>query len=210
VFFLELPGCRLSEDEAMPISDSFRAAKKPRKKFVESQRSNSGTTTEEDSFRRTAQDVEEGGGVMFDKVLVVEDSKFNRKMMGKILSSYAKKIVMAEDGVEGVAAVRESMANKEAHFDIIFMDSLMPNMNEIDATKCILRELKFPNPIVAITGNMLPDDVKEFEDAGALTVLGKPLQLDRLNDVLRGIHMRKGGSGGRSEAAGRRALPLLN
>ena len=140
-------------------------------------------------------DLEEGvveeDVIMFEKVLVVEDSKLNRKMMKKTLMSYAKEIVMAEDGVEGVAAVRDCIAQQAAHFDVIFMDSLMPNMNGIDASKVILRELNFPNPIIAITGNMLPDDVKEFEEAGALTVLGKPLQLDKLDEVLNGIHLSK-------------------
>jgi CheY-like chemotaxis protein len=124
---------------------------------------------------------------MFGKVLVVEDSKFNRKMMAKVLSPYAREIVMAEDGVEAVAAVRESMAKEEPHYDVIFMDSLMPNMNGIDATKIILKELKFPNAIIAVTGNMLPEDVREFEDAGVLAVLGKPLELNKLDEVLKRV-----------------------
>jgi CheY-like chemotaxis protein len=123
---------------------------------------------------------------IFDKVLVVEDSKFNRKMMTKALTSYAKEIVLAEDGVEAVTAVRGCITNEESLFDVIFMDSLMPNMNGIDATKIILRELKFPNPIIAITGNMLPEDVKEFKDVGVFSVLGKPLELDKLDAVLKG------------------------
>ena len=124
---------------------------------------------------------------MFEKVLVVEDSKFNRKMMAKALSSYAKEVVMAEDGVEAVAAVRKNVANgEEPLYDVIFMDSLMPNMNGIDATKISLRELKFPNPVIAVTGNMLPEDVKEFQDAGVFTVLGKPLELEKLDEVLKG------------------------
>jgi CheY-like chemotaxis protein len=66
------------------------------------------------------------------------------------------------------------------------MDSLMPNMNGIDATRIIIKELKFPNPVIAVTGNMLPEDVRDFESAGVLTVLGKPLELDKLSDILRG------------------------
>lgn len=124
--------------------------------------------------------------LLFSKVLVVEDSKLNRKMMGKILSAYSEEIVMAEDGAEGVTAVKHCMEQGEPPFDVIFMDSLMPNMNGIDATKVILKELKFPNPIVAVTGNMVPDDVRAFKAAGALAVLGKPLELDKLNEVLNG------------------------
>jgi signal transduction histidine kinase/CheY-like chemotaxis protein len=123
---------------------------------------------------------------MFAKVLVVEDSKFNRKMMKKALARYATDICMAEDGVEAVEAVQRCIENNEPPYDVIFMDSLMPNMNGIDATKIIIKELNFPNPIIAVTGNMLPEDVKDFESAGVLTVLGKPLELERLHDVLHG------------------------
>jgi signal transduction histidine kinase/CheY-like chemotaxis protein len=123
---------------------------------------------------------------MFSKVLVTEDSKFNRKMMNKALDKYATEIVMAEDGIEAVEAVRQCMARQEQPFDIIFMDSLMPNMNGIEATTIIIKELNFPNPVIAVTGNMLPEDVKAFENAGVLTVLGKPLDLDKLDEVIRG------------------------
>jgi two-component system sensor histidine kinase/response regulator len=117
---------------------------------------------------------------------VVEDSKFNRKMMKKALARYATDICMAEDGVEAVEAVQRCIENNEPPYDVIFMDSLMPNMNGIDATKIIIKELNFPNPVIAVTGNMLPEDVKDFESAGVLTVLGKPLELERLHDVLHG------------------------
>lgn len=123
---------------------------------------------------------------LFRKVLVVEDSKFNLKMMKKLLTAYADEVVCAEDGEEGVAAVRRCSGTDDDVFDVIFMDSLMPNMNGITATKIIIGELKFPNPIIAVTGNMLPEDVQEFEDAGVLTVLGKPLELDKLAEVLIG------------------------
>ena len=121
----------------------------------------------------------------FENVLVVEDSKLNQKMMIKALSKHAKNIVLAGDGVVAVNTVRESLTRNAVPFDVIFMDSFMPNMNGIDATKIILRELKFPNPIIAVTGNMLPEDVQEFKDAGAWDVLGKPLMLDELAKVLK-------------------------
>jgi CheY-like chemotaxis protein len=60
-------------------------------------------------------------------------------------------------------------------------------MNGIDATKVILQELKFRNPIIAVTGNMLPEDVKDFESAGVRIVLGKPLDLGQFHEVLQGM-----------------------
>jgi CheY-like chemotaxis protein len=125
----------------------------------------------------------------FTKVLVVEDSKFNQKMMSKALDKYATRIVLADDGVQAVDAVRRCVENQEQPFDLIFMDSLMPNMNGIDATAIIIKELNYQNPVIAITGNMLPEDVKAFENAGVLTVLGKPLNLDTLHDVLKGMFL---------------------
>jgi CheY-like chemotaxis protein len=140
-----------------------------------------------DGPRLILKDVVKNAECFFTKVLVVEDSKFNQKMMSKALDKYATRIVLADDGVQAVDAVRRCVENQEQPFDLIFMDSLMPNMNGIDATAIIIKELNYQNPVIAITGNMLPEDVKAFENAGVLTVLGKPLNLDTLHDVLKGM-----------------------
>ena len=93
---------------------------------------------------------------IFDKFLIVDDSKLNRRMMEKILSPFANSISVAEDGAQAVEIVKENMNSTDRMFDVIFMDSLMPNMNGIEATKIILGELKYQAPVIAVTGKHAP------------------------------------------------------
>jgi CheY-like chemotaxis protein len=38
--------------------------------------------------------------------------------------------------------------------------------------------------IIAVTGNILPEDVREYADAGANDVLIKPLKIEKLEETL--------------------------
>lgn len=64
----------------------------------------------------------------------------------------------------------------------------MPNMRGTEATKNI-RELGYCGVIIGITGNALPEDVREFMDHGADGVVPKPFDMEvfkkRLQDCLR-------------------------
>ena len=181
VFFIEIDGVQRSKVETVDVSNRKQLRSEPCKKDDEDSDIDSATFNE---------DLKKSGIVdeddFFDKILIVEDSKFNRKMMTKALATCADNIVVVEDGLQAVQAVRDCLDNNIRHFDIIFMDNLMPNMNGIEATEIILHDLHFPNPIIAVTGNMLPDDVEDFMQAGVFAVLAKPLDLDKLGEVLRG------------------------
>lgn len=60
-------------------------------------------------------------------------------------------------------------------FDLILMDMHMPNMDGIEATKEIqLREQWKEIPIIAITANVLPQDIALCYSAGMDDHLGKP------------------------------------
>lgn len=61
----------------------------------------------------------------------------------------------------------------------------MPNMGGIEACKYI-RELGYLGLILAISGNVIPEDIHEFLDAGADYFIGKPFKLDQLQSVLSG------------------------
>jgi CheY-like chemotaxis protein len=69
---------------------------------------------------------------------------------------------------------------------IIFMDSSMPVMNGLEATTS-LRHLGYVGPIIGVTGNMMQEDVDLFLAAGANEVIGKPLKLEKLQELIFGI-----------------------
>jgi len=73
-------------------------------------------------------------------------------------------------------------------YDIVLMDLQMPLMGGLEATRFIraLPELQDKRlPIIAMTANVFKDDIDACIDAGMDDHLGKPLDIDRVLDVLK-------------------------
>ena len=104
--------------------------------------------------------------------LVVDDVATSRKMLSMLLKAHGVICQGAGDGLECLEAVR--ISDNINHFDIIFMDNTMPKMNGVEATRR-LREMKFSNMIVGVTGNSMDEDLLEFSNCGADLVLTKPM-----------------------------------
>jgi len=105
------------------------------------------------------------------RVLIVDDSATVRQHLAHVIDSdpVLKVVGMAKDGEEGVklAVLKRP--------DIITMDIHMPRMDGYEATRRIMEEC--PVPIVIVTSNWEPEDVKNsFRaiEAGALAALEKP------------------------------------
>ena len=56
----------------------------------------------------------------------------------------------------------------------------------MEATK-LLRKGGYKNLVVGVTGNVLDDDVGEYQAAGADIVLGKPVRMNALSAILRHV-----------------------
>jgi two-component system, sensor histidine kinase len=89
-------------------------------------------------------------------VLIVDDSRLNRKMLQKCLRADGHTCFEAEDGLEAIAMVKERVSHANGGcgrpFDAILMDFVMPNMDGPTATKEI-RALGYTAPIFGVTGN---------------------------------------------------------
>ena len=90
------------------------------------------------------------------EVLVVDDSRLNRKMLLKCLQADGHICFEAADGAEAVAMVKERIGHANGGngrpFDAILMDFIMPNMDGPTATKEI-RALGYTSAIFGVTGN---------------------------------------------------------
>jgi CheY-like chemotaxis protein len=90
------------------------------------------------------------------RLLVVDDSRLNRKMLLKCLRADGHDCVECADGVEAIAVVKEIIDYENGGngqpFDAILMDFIMPNMDGPTATKEI-RALGYTAPIFGVTGN---------------------------------------------------------
>lgn len=115
------------------------------------------------------------------RLLVVDDNAVNRELVCALLAPFDLTIDTACDGVEAVAA-----ASAKA-YDIILMDVQMPNMDGLTATARIRADAN-PGarriPIIAMTANVLPEQVARCLEAGMDDHLGKPINAGQLLETL--------------------------
>lgn len=121
----------------------------------------------------------------FKCALVVDDSLMTRKMLVKSISNYFETILQGNDGVEAVNIIKSQLELGLVP-NIIFLDSIMPNMSGIDACREI-RSLGYSGIIIAVTGNVLPSDIEEFLSAGADKLVPKPFKIEDIKITLEGL-----------------------
>jgi CheY-like chemotaxis protein len=128
------------------------------------------------------------------KVLVVDDSDLNRKMICKALAATKEFLCeQAVDGSKAVEMVRPHLAddcNNGRLYDIILMDYQMPVMDGPTAIAEI-RRLGYDGIILGLTGNALLSDRDNMLKAGANGVLLKPLNVELFRDTLRVLSTKK-------------------
>jgi len=115
------------------------------------------------------------------EILVCEDNIMNQQVVTEYLAKVGLSAVVAENGRIGVEMVRSRMqeGSSDKQFDLIFMDIHMPVMDGIDATGKIL-ELGAGVPIVAMTANIMPEDVEKYKAIGMVDCVGKPFTAQEL------------------------------
>ena len=118
------------------------------------------------------------------RILLVEDNELNREIAGEILQMTGAEVETAENGK---IAVEKVEASPKGSYDLIFMDIQMPVMNGYEATAAIrsLPGEKGKLPIVAMTANAFAEDVQLAKNTGMNGHIAKPLDMNKLNDVLK-------------------------
>jgi len=122
------------------------------------------------------------------RILVVDDLDTNREIVEAYLEDIGYQIDTVGSGVEAI-----QMLESES-YDLVLMDIQMPIMDGVTATKHI-RAMPQPIrdiPIVAMTGNVLPQQVRSYLDAGMNDHIGKPIERAQLyNNVRRWLPKTK-------------------
>lgn len=123
----------------------------------------------------------ENSNVTLDaNVLVVEDNAVNQLVVTGMLKNMGCKYVVADNGQLGLEALA---INK---FDLVFMDINMPVLSGCEATKQYrLTETKGKHlPIIALTANVLSEDVALYYKAGMDDYISKPFSSIKLREIL--------------------------
>ena len=117
-------------------------------------------------------------------ILLAEDNEINSEIATEILSMAGFNVIWAVDGEDAVNKFSESEDN---YFSLIFMDIQMPKKTGFEATmaiRAIDSEYAKNIPIIAMTANAFVDDIKACKDAGMNNHIAKPIDLNRLYEVL--------------------------
>jgi signal transduction histidine kinase/ActR/RegA family two-component response regulator len=116
-------------------------------------------------------------------VLVVEDNRVNREVVGAMLAKSKFKIDYVENGQQAVAAIAAGRS-----FDLILMDCQMPVMDGFAATRAIRAWEEADGgrrtPVIALTAGAFDEDRKRCVAAGMDDFLTKPIHLAQLEAVL--------------------------
>lgn len=119
-------------------------------------------------------------------ILVVEDNEINQIVIKEQLSEMGIHCQLANNGQEGVDAIKQSIARK-THFDMVFMDCQMPVMDGLTAVKHI-RAIEHESikhlPIVALTANALNGERERCLSAGMNDFMSKPVGAKKLQQCI--------------------------
>ncbi len=114
-------------------------------------------------------------------VLVAEDNMVNQFILAKMLKDWNVNVEMVDNGRKLIEKLHQQ------NFDIILMDTHMPDMNGYQAAKAIRMDFEEPKrsiPIISLSAAALDHEKEEAISAGMNDVLSKPFQPHELHDKI--------------------------
>jgi len=115
------------------------------------------------------------------RVLLVEDNRTDEMLTVHLLKKLGCQVDVAGNGSEAVALF------PHWHYDLVFMDYHMPEMDCLEATRAI-RQIQSPGrhvPIIAFTASVLTEDREQCAQAGMDDFIGKPFEINQLIRVFK-------------------------
>jgi len=114
-----------------------------------------------------------GNGVLHT-LLYVEDDPANLMLVEQIIEDQLDlRLLSAHDGKLGIALARANLP------DVILMDINLPGISGIEALKILREDPATTNiPVVALSANAMPQDIKKGLDAGFFRYITKPIKIN--------------------------------
>jgi PAS domain S-box-containing protein len=119
-------------------------------------------------------------GVGLHTLLYVEDNPANLILVEKIIARHPDiHLLTAVDGKSGIAIARGSQP------DVILMDINLPDINGFEAFKILHSDPETTHiPVLALSANAMPRDIKKGLDAGFFRYITKPIKVTEFMDAL--------------------------
>lgn len=114
------------------------------------------------------------------KILIAEDNAINKVLIQSMLKPTSASLTIVENGQLAVKTIEQE------EFDLVLMDIHMPVMDGIEAQKRI-NQLKPNVPVVALTANVMKQDVDSYLAQGFISHISKPIDINDLYGSLKNI-----------------------
>ena len=115
------------------------------------------------------------------KILLVDDDLRNTFALSKALQSQGLEVVIADNGKSALDRLEE-----EQGIELVLMDVMMPVMDGYEATQKLRQMDDFKNlPVISLTAKAMSDDKAKCLEAGANDYMTKPVDMDKLVEMLK-------------------------
>ncbi len=115
---------------------------------------------------------------MATPLLICDDSTMARKQVARSLPErWDVDITFASNGFEGIEAIRAGKG------EMVFLDLTMPGMDGYGVLETIKRE-NLKCMVIVISGDIQPEARDRVKGLGALDIIKKPVNAEKLRDVL--------------------------
>ncbi len=114
-------------------------------------------------------------------ILIAEDNRINQIIAQKLLEKLGYQVDIVGNGQEAILALEKT------HYDLIFMDIQMPEMDGLEATQYICQHYPPENrpKIIAMTANAMEGDRQICLNAGMNDYLSKPVKIDKIRESIK-------------------------
>jgi CheY-like chemotaxis protein len=113
------------------------------------------------------------------RILIADDNTLNQKVAQRVLGRMGYRADIVGNGLEAVEAVRRQQ------YDLVLMDVQMPEMDGLEATRTLCREMPTDRPrIVAMTAEAMAGDRERCLAAGMDDYVTKPVRFAELEAAL--------------------------
>ncbi|MBR9999286.1 MAG: response regulator [Cyclobacteriaceae bacterium] len=127
-------------------------------------------------------------GLKTKKILLVEDNEMNMKVAKRFLEKWNYEVDVAFNGKMAIEKYSQN------HYDLILMDLHMPEMDGREATskiKLMEKEGEQPVPIIALTADVMTENINELYELGISDYVSKPFNAPELRQKIEKFTLRK-------------------
>jgi PAS domain S-box-containing protein len=128
---------------------------------------------------------EEGRGL---RILVAEDNPVNQRLALRLLEKMGHRITLVDNGLDAV--------ERAGQVDLVLMDVQMPGLDGLSATRRIRQREQAQGghvPIIAMTARAMQGDRERCLEAGMDDYLSKPVDGERLRQLVGRYHLEQAG-----------------